>query len=349
MYRYILLVMFSMMCGVMVYAENISREEVTPEATRAIQKGLHFLESTQEADGVWRCDIGYKLNTSYQVTKSNGPHVGVTSLASIAMMANGSLPNRGTYGRNVQQGLKFVLTCVHPANGYISKYGSRMYSHAFATLFLAEVYGAQPDRELREKLQKAVNLITSCQNSEGGWRYEPIASDADMSVTVCQVQALRAARNIGIRVPKKCIERAIEYIRQSATWNGGFKYQLLPMSESRVSFALTAAGVTALHGAGVYDDKAIQQGLEFLLNLPAHENPPPNHYFYYYGHYYAVQAMYIAGGSYWEKWYPKIRDELVASQNPDGSWEGDVGKNFATAVASIILQVPYRYLPIFQR
>lgn len=345
-----ILLICSLRWGYTLVGENLPQNELTPSATRAIQRGLEFLARGQQSDGSWLCDIGYKLNNSYQVTRIYAPHVGITSLACLAFMANGSLPDRGPYGRNVRLGLQFVLSCVQPATGYISRYGTRMYSHAFATLFLAEVYGMTQDREIREKLQQAVNLVVSCQNEMGGWRYEPIALDADISVTVCQVQALRAARNAGIRVPKRAIDRAISYVRQSATWNGGFKYQLLPINESRVSFALTAAGVTALHGSGVYDDPVLVKGLQYLMNPPFDDGVPiQNHYFYYYGHYYAVQAMHIAGNPYWSNWYPRIRDEQVNHQNPDGSWEDNVGKNFATAMALLVLQVPYRYLPIFQR
>ncbi len=71
---------------------------------------------------------------------------------------------------------------------------------------------------------------------------------------------------------------------------------------------------------------------------------------YFYGHYYAVQAMYTAGGTYWKEWYPAIRDALVSSQDPaDGSWHDHVDQHYATAMACLILQVPNNYLPILQK
>jgi hypothetical protein len=33
----------------------------------------------------------------------------------------------------------------------------------------------------------------------------------------------------------------------------------------------------------------------------------------------------------------------------DGSWRGDVGSTYSTAIATMILSLPYRYLPIFQK
>ena len=250
------------------------------------------------------------------------------------------------------KGLQFILDSVHEETGYITKHGTRMYSHAFATLFLAEIYGMTGETKVRKKLEKSIALIVECQNPRGGWRYEPIAMDADMSITVCQVQALRAARNVGIRVPKKSIERAINYISRSAHYSGGFKYQDLPMPQSRITYAITAAGVTALHGAGVYDNNIVKRGLNYLLSPPIKESRKSfstRHYFFYYGHYYAVQAMYLAGNPYWERWYPRVRDQLVQAQRPNGSWQDNSGRICSTSLAIIILQTPFKYLPIFQR
>jgi hypothetical protein len=72
-----------------------------------------------------------------------------------------------------------------------------------------------------------------------------------------------------------------------------------------------------------------------------------NHFFY--GHYYAVQAMWHAGGDYWRAWYPAIRDTLLARRQKDGSWFDQVCPEYGTAMACLILQMPNNYLPIFQR
>ena len=237
-----------------------------------------------------------------------------------------------------------------------------MYSHAFATLYLAEVYGMTRRLDIRESLKRTVEVIVKSQNGQGGWRYLPLASDADLSVTVCQLQALRAARNAGVQVNTATIEKAIRYVVRGINSDGSFKYQDLPLS--RDSFALTAAGLTSLFSAGIYDDedrmlrealdnegkkldRIITRGLSYLQERRHHVQKRT--YFYFYGHYYAVQAMYVAGGRYWEDWYPFIRDELIGLQLPDGSWAYQVGPAYSTATACIVLQIPYRYLPIFSR
>lgn len=343
---------------------------VTPEQARAVERGLEWLAAHQNENGSWTAKIGYKLNSEYQFTAADSGHVGVTALACMAFMAGGHLPGQGKYGDVVDGGVRFVLNAVQD-DGYITYGGTRMYSHAIATLFLAEIYGMTHREDVQKKLQLSVDFIVNSQNSEGGWRYEPYASHSDMSIVVCQVLALRAARNIGIRVPKSVVDRAAQYVVESAVterssrnyWQGGgmrndvgsFHYQ--KQDGSRSSFALTAAGVTALYGVGVYSDESIAKGLDYLSrNLDSFNREYGNgyrtgHYFFWYGHYYGVQAMYTAGSSRWESYFERIRSDLLGMQERDGSWPNSVGPGpaFGTAVAVLILEIPYRFLPIFQR
>jgi hypothetical protein len=76
-----------------------------------------------------------------------------------------------------------------------------------------------------------------------------------------------------------------------------------------------------------------------------------DHYFFYYGHYYAVQAYYITGDPKWTKYFRTMKELLLSRQKKDGSWTCSTGPGdaFATAVATLILQIPLQYLPIFQR
>ena len=339
---------------------------INPELEEAVERGLRWLASGQSPDGYWAQDIGFKLNTEYHVTKYNTAHVGVTALALISFLAGGHLPGRGRYGDVIERGLDYVLSCVRE-NGYITDNGSRMYSHAFATLLLAEVYGMTLRQDVRQALQKGVNLIVDSQNAEGGWRYRPFARESDMSITVCQVLALRSARNVGIAVPASTIQAAQQYVRLSAVTDygpsrrnyhlpsygdegGAFRYQLGP--QSRATFPLTAAGVTTLYAAGRYDDELIPRALDYMLqHLREFDRQYAAHYFFYYGHYYAVQAFYIAGGNNWTTYFRTLRRELLDMQQRSGAWpcETGPGEAFATAVATLILQIPYQYLPIFQR
>jgi hypothetical protein len=308
-------------------------QEITPALRQAVNQGLSYLADQQAPNGSYGSD-------------RYGQHVGITALACLAFMADGHLPGRGAYGEQVQRGLDFVLNHASQS-GLIAANTSHgpMYGHGFATLFLGEIYGQTRDPRLRDVLLKAVRLIVRTQNDEGGWRYRPIPENADISVTICQVMALRSARNAGVSVPKETIQKAVEYVRRCQNEaDGGFRYMLSSGQDS--AFPRSAAGVATLFYAGVYEGQAIQRGLDYLMNN--HGGPRSRHY-YYYGHYYAAQATFLAGGRYWRQWFPEAREQLLDRQKADGHWQSNFGNDYATAMALITLQVPNRMLPIFQR
>jgi class 3 adenylate cyclase len=170
-------------------------------------------------------------------------------------MADGDLPGRGEFGECVQKALNFVLDHSTETGLLVSdETHGPMYGHGFATLFLGEIYGMnQEDDRVRDALVRAVQLIVSSQNDEGGWRYNPVPDDADVSVTICQVMALRSARNAGIKVPKSTIDDAIRYVRACQNSDGGFRY-MKDLGGS--AWPRTAAGVASLFYAGVYEGAA---------------------------------------------------------------------------------------------
>jgi hypothetical protein len=175
--------------------------------------------------------------------------------------------------------------------------------------------------------------------------------DADLSVTVSCLQALRAARNAGILVPITVIERATEYVKRCHTqW--GFSYQ--PSSgytrnDSRVTYPLTACGIVSLYSAGIYNTKEVRQAVAALERR--RRELVQGRYHFFYGHYYAAQATYIAGGDHWASYYAYVTKQILSSSiwMVDGGWVDDVGRNYATAMACVILQMPCELLPIFQR
>jgi prenyltransferase beta subunit len=315
-------------------------DEITPAQAAAVAKGLEVLAKQQSPDGSWGTAGGA------------GAPAAVTALSAIALMADGDLPGRGKYGDNVRKAVEFICNSSQES-GLLTASGNQgeMYSHGFATLFLGEVYGMTANDEVKEKLQKAVRLIEKSQNPQGGWRYQPAPVDADISVTICQVMALRSARDAGIKVQKDTIDNAIKYVKQCQNPDGGFNYQI---GSGGSGFARTAAGTAALYYAGAFQDDSVQRGLKFLIKqlpTPAPQGVQPGMLNqegnWYYGQYYAVQAMFLAGGNYWKQWYPAIRDTLVKRQDPTGMWSGEVDNDYCTAIALIILQMPNRYLPVF--
>lgn len=314
---------------------------MTVETRRAVQNGLQWLAARQQPDGSFGGREGYAQN------------VGVAGLAGMAFLASGSTPDRGPYGRHVTAVVDFLLARTQPDGYIISGEKNRshgpMYGHGFATLFLAEAYGMLERDDFRPRLSKAVQLIVNSQNDDGGWRYTPQSRAADISVTVCQMMALRAARNAGFAVPRETVDRCLTYLRKCRNDDGGYRYQLEAPRDSL--FPRSAAALVGFYSAGVYSGPEIDAGLDYVSGFqPLGDRRVATHFFY--GHYYAVQAMRHAGDKRWPQWYGGLRDELIRVQETDGHWKDrlpSMGSVYATAMACLILQVPNGLLPIFQR
>ncbi len=321
-------------------------EGITPEAQASIERGLEYLARTQMGNGSWRTNGGMG---SYPAT--------MTSLAGLALMAGGNTPVEGKYAFQVRRAVDYVLAQAGPSGliGNFEEDGRTMYSHGFGMLFLAQAYGMEKDQtrrdQIRRVLQKAVVLTGQSQSAAGGWIYTPDSGGDEGSVTVTQIQGLRAARNAGIKVPKTIIDRATQYIENSLNPDGGIRYQARGGGPSRPP--LTAAAVATLYNAGQYENPVAEKCLANLLGLLKNANGKTSAVFSgheFYAILYTGQAMYLSSKDNWNYFFPTCRDDLVRRQASDGSWNGDgVGQTYGTAIALLTLQLPYKYLPILQR
>ena len=211
----------------------------TPD--KVVDKGLTALLKLQQGNGSF--DVG----------------AGITSLCGMALLSGGHTPTRGAYQAASKKALDFVIASQDKVSGYLGADQGNMYSHGFATLYLAECYGMSPEPGLRRALEAAIDLIHRSQNSEGGWRYQPAPVDADISVTICQVMALRAAHNIGVggTASQDAIARAITYVRRCANGDGSFSYQAGGGggwgTNGAEGIPRCAAGTMSLIGSGITD------------------------------------------------------------------------------------------------
>jgi len=160
------------------------------------------------------------------------------------------------------------------------------------------------------------------------------------------VMALRAAKNAGFHVPKETIDRSIDYVKRSQNADGGFRY-MLEGGES--GFGRSAAALVALNSAGIYDSPEIRKGIDYLTQFLPQPGLVQREAYFEYGHYYAVQVMWQAGGEPWNRWFPAVRDELIARQRDDGSWPPSICIDYASSMCLLVLQLPNNLLPIFQR
>lgn len=333
---------------------------------QAMDRGMKYLLSIQNDDGSI-CDVGQHKTA-------------MTSLAILAMTGMGVQPGDQTAeGRAVNKALDYILDDArlvewgHNKDGKPDYYGrkdnSRMYGHGITTLMLAEMLGMgsseKQDRLIRERLQRSVDLILRAQKVkksekrfEGGWRYEPNSNDADLSVTVWQVMALRAAYNAGLDIPTDAINDAVTYINRSYDSPRNSKGQPTNLISGcsyqpggNTTFSTAAEGLLSLQVCGQYDSLEVRGSSEWLLQHPA----PRREKWLYYGTYYLAQGMYQREGKYAQWAHKAVPDSLLPKQESNGAWalgedqEGRNGKVYTTSMAMLSLSIKYHFLPIYQR
>jgi hypothetical protein len=304
--------------------------KVTLEIERAVTRGLDHLARTQKPDGTWPDSYG-------QVS-------GVVGLAMMAFLAHGEAPDETSkYGQVIRRAVDYIVR-TQSENGLLAgqNESSPMYSHGFATLALAEVYGVIDDPRVGPALRKAVGLIVRTQNSLGGWRYSVGATDADTTVSGAQMIALRAAANAGIEVPGDTIKRGVAFYKRCFCPGGGFGYT----SADGPGRARAGIGLLVLSLSGEYRSPEAKATADWLFGSERDTS------YFFYMCYYCSQAMFQAGGKYWREWNETMTPALLAMQRADGSWGGgddSGGPTAATAFALLAIEVNYNLLPIYQR
>ncbi len=327
-----------------VHAQDAPAAETAPELTEAadhaIERGLQYLITTQNANGSW-------------TSKDGNFEVAGTSLGLMAFMVKGEFPGFGRNGAALDRAKDFLLKkSEESSTGFMGG----MYEHGLFTLAMSEMWGMTNNTEDNKKIQfaleRAVQVILRAQSPLGGWRYQARPdSGQDTSVTAMVFVSLASARQAGILVPTETIDRVVGYLRDQV-WNeksGGFGYQ----GNGGGTLACTGGGAYAAQLCGMRDTEWVQAAVRYLENSPKIFNRAEIGH-YYYAHYYAMQTMVQAGEEHYAKWYPQIRDALISLQKADGSWnEGTAEKPepypHKTPMAIIILGTPHRYIPVYQQ
>jgi hypothetical protein len=356
-------------CGLMsplLCSERARAEDLPREYQAAIAKGLNWVAKAQSKDGHWEANGGVYPSA-------------MTGLGGMVLLMEGSTLREGKYAENIRRATDWLMERSQ-RNGLLAnpsvavEAGRYMYGHGFGALFLSQVYGEEEDTDRRRKLEdiltRAVDFIGKAQSSRGGWYYTSAADgqDADEgSVTITQVQALRAAKNAGIVVPKSVIDKSLKYLENSTTDGGGVIYSLSQAGGRAFGGgqpALTAAAVACAFSSGEYSSVLAKKWLKFCqAQIPIANIQRFGHDEY--THYYYAQAIYVLGDDTYGKLFPESReadrltwskyrkamfDHLVKSQSADGSWAGGyIGQIFATTAYLTIMQLDNGTLPIYQR
>lgn len=345
-----------------------------PRAQAALERGLAWLSraQAQETDGSFPAlGLAARQPDAGRSTDGSGQFapVAITALGALAYMAGGSEPDRGPHGRETAAAVDWLVArsnrdAQSPRHGYVALASdslSRMHGHGFACLALAEAYVMSPKTErgarIATALQSAVDCIEASQGVEGGWYYDPKSGlQHENSITICAVQALRAARHSGARVDPKTIARAVDYVSRTQKPDGSFRYAL---GDEKSSIALTAAAISTLNATGTYTGRKIEDGYDWILRKLATRAGATGQATEaddfvvcpFYERLYLSQALWQhSDPRVFEGWWREELTRVLVAQQKDGSWSDPrYGDCYATATNCLFLALPEGLLPIFQR
>lgn len=346
------------------FAANLSLADEKSDMAAVTEKALVWLSKQQRNDG------------SFEVAGGQNP-TAMTGLAGMAFLMEGSTIKEGKYSSQIKKATEWYMKRSQ-ANGLLGnpsspmEAGRYMYGHGFGLMFLACVYGEEEDEKRRKELEKvitkAVEFSGKAQTDRGGWGYVSATEGGGFdegSVTITQLQGIRAARNAGIVVPKSIIDKSIDYLKKSTTPDGGVIYSLAhggaAVGAGRP--ALTAAAVACSFAQGEYKSDLAKKWLKYCQKNIRFGQFGGGHD--HYQTYYFAQAVYVLGDDGWEKIFnekngikwSEFKKPLFASiakeQNAEGGFNGGsswgAGSVFTASVYLMILQLENNTLPIYMR
>lgn len=216
------------------------------------------------------------------------------------------------------------------------------------------------DLRLRAAVAKATSFTIGQQDPVGGgWRYE-LLQPGDVSMFGWQMMSLKSAEIAGVSVPGKVRQRMELFLKSAAQGDKGglFGYQPKAIKSGKntqpVSPTMTAEALFCQQMLGYpRDTESSRESVDYLMrNTPKLSDL--NYYYWYYG----TLAMYQHGGRPWQDWNSVVRDVLVSQQvetgpfagswDPNDKWGRYGGRLYSTALATLTLEVYYRFLPLYR-
>ncbi|HVJ87084.1 MAG TPA: hypothetical protein VM452_15625, partial [Caulifigura sp.] len=356
--------------------EAVRRYGGTNQSEEAVVQSLKFLARAQKADGHW--DVGFWEGGLLTKNPDGAPRVfrpvdldtGVTALATLAFLGKLNTLSEGEYAENVRRSTRWLVSQQKPG-GFIGndpggKRGETvpgnmagMYGHAMATFALAEAYAMSRDhveaRRLRTAVERGIAFILASQLEDGGWRYFQYQTlGGDMSIFGWQLMALKSAQLGGVPIPARVRDQMVDFLKKNSRGDHGGLGAYRTTSPTTPAMTAEALYCRQILGAS-RESESSKEAVTYLLsyrNLPTRQKL--DLYYWYYG----TLAMFQYGGAEWQQWNQRVRDLIVSEQVKEGEyagsweprdpWSGYGGRIYSTAIATLSLEVYYRYLPLYK-
>ena len=359
----------------------------------AIRRGIDFLVLRQNKNGSWGSARNTKDVNVYAPVP--GAHhafrAAVTSLCISALIESGDA--RDEVAKSIDRGEAWLFEhlpklrraasiAADEDSGQAYAMSVTLYNnwgHAYSIQALARLHRRHADDPARQAKIKAlieeqVKMLGRYECIDGGWTYydyrddeEPFSTQKPNGwsfsfVTATALIALAEARPLGVEMPKKTVDRAMDSIRRQRKPDFSYCYgeylKYVPMYQiNRPSGSLGRSQACNLAMRLWHDEETSPAVIEAWLNRLFARNmwldigrkrPIPHEswckvagYFFYYGHYYAagcIEQLEPAKRPYFQDHLAHI---LLPLQEKDGSWWDfplyDYHQQYGTALAVMSL------------
>ena len=325
------------------------------DTEEAVDRALKWFAQHQMPDGGWSFDLtacpSCMGKCSHSGKSRKDDRGGATAMALLPFLGRGYTHREGPYKRQVEGGIGYLVGLAIKGNGKAYAGSGNMYSQGLAGIALSECYAMSQDNRLAAPTQAVLNYIMQSQDPVGGgWRYSP-RQPGDTSAVGWQIMALKSGNMAYLQVNPLTIKKSVEFLDAVQGDEIGSTYGYTDPGKGS---GTTAVGLLCRMYLGwKKDHPGMQEGAKRIAKQG------PNNDLYY--DYYATQIMHHMEGEMWLSWNNKMKAMLLKSQsNKDheaGSWYDGVegghgahaaGRLYCTSLATMILEVYYRHLPIYK-
>ena len=338
---------------------TVFSKEITPQKENdetkikdSIEQGSAFLRKNQNTDGSWGSPHQTKgLNIFAPVPGSHRAFRLAVSALSISALVENQKDNPA-YKETIEKGTDYLLENLSNLRRASPMAIYNVWSHAYGIQALVRLVNSSFGIEEKEKITAIINqqitMLEKYESIDGGWGYydfnaqtkQPSGSSISFVNATCLL-ALKEAQDIGISVPSKMVNRAIDAIGRQRLPDNSYLYGEYLKYKPRRGINRPAGSLGRSHACNlalqIWGDQTITTQvhstcLDRLFKRNgwldvARKRPIPHEswfavagYFFYYGHLYASFCIERLPESKQANYQEKLAQVLIPLQEGDGSW-----------------------------
>ncbi|MCE5266638.1 MAG: terpene cyclase/mutase family protein [Planctomycetaceae bacterium] len=320
---------------------------------RAMDRGIEFLLKHQHRDGSWGSANSSRPNEIYAPVPGSfqGFKAAVTAMCIMALTETGG--DRTEVTAAIDRAETWLFEHLPKVRRATPDAFYNVWTHAYSVQTLVRMLGRKTnDADRRQKIlaliAQQIDMLGRYEMVDGGWAYydfnahtqKPSGSTISF-VTAAVLVALHEARDAGIEVPQRLVDRGMASIRRQRNPDFSYLYgshhtyhPANPIDRPGGSLGRSQACNVAMRlwGDKLVTDDVLRTWLDrlFARNVwldIGRKRPIPHEswfavagYFYYFGHYYASLCIQQLPEADRPRFQDYLAHTLLRVQEKDGSW-----------------------------